>query len=248
MTWFADNRAWLGRAREQWAPRASAPFRVRVWLSSPIAWSSYGVQLDGFLQRLVVERETGLPADDVFAEIPREVEVDIPIPVTDVMVAGLPIACCSWGMPPRIAIESLRWRRKRARLDAISGARITVAGGPYKSHNIPVATLVTPYLDFHLVGDLERVRDLLGEAHAMARGYASGVGRILGLEYGADPAVRALVWEGQPMRSLPLGEGMPALEDPLVAEVSTRGPYWKGRGVRLCAVPSIQIGPASTCS
>ena len=247
MTWLDDNQPWLDRAREHWAPRRRDPFRVRVWFSSPTAWCSDGVQIDGFLQRLVVERETGVSADDIFAECPRGVHPEIQIPVVDVSIDDHPIACASWGMPPAVAVESLRWRRKRARLDAMSGNRLTIAGGPYKSTNIPVATLATPYLDFHLVGDMDRVRDLLGGATAMGRGYGSGLGTILGIEYTSERDPRALVWDGEPMRSLPLGPGCPELRDPVVAEQTTRAPYWAGKGTRLCAVPQIVLGlPAPT--
>lgn len=242
MSWLAHNRWWIERARERWVPRAPRPFVARVWLSSPVAWSEYGVQLDGLLQRLVVEMETGLPADDVFAECPRGEHVDIQIPVADVMIDGLPIACASWGTPPPVAAESIRWRRKRARLEAMSGNRLTIAGGPYKSTNIPVQTLVTPWLDFYLIADQEPVRDLLGEALGIGRGYSSGLGTILGVEYLPDPEERALVWQGRPMRSLPLGPGCPPLRDPICAERSTRAPYWSKKGVRVCAVPNLTLG------
>lgn len=236
MTWLEANQWWLDRARE-WAPHRAEPFTVRMWLSSSVAWSAQGIQLDGLLQRLVVEREAGLPSDDVFAECPRGLHPEIPIPVADVTIAGLPIACASWGMPAPVAAETLRWRRKRARLDAMSGRRVTIAGGPFKSTNIPVQTLTTPWLDFHLVGDRERVRELLSDAIAIGRGYSSGLGTILGIEYLPDPEERALAWRGQPTRALPLGNGCPPLVDPIVADVSTRAPYWAGKGRCHCAVP-----------
>lgn len=241
--WLAANGGWLDRAR-RWAPRERRPFTVRMWFSSPVAWSSDGVKLEGLIQRMVVERETGRSSDDVFAECPRGSDVEIQIPIVDVEIAGLPIAMCSWGMPPPIACESLRWRRKRARPEVMAGDRLLVAGGPFKSHNIPVQTLVTPWFDFHMVGDRERVRDLLGEAAAIGRGYASGLGSILGLEYLDDPAERSLAHRGEPMRALPLGDGCPLLRDPIVDERPTRAPYWAGRGMALCAVPAIRLGAA----
>lgn len=242
MTWLAQNQAWLDRARGRWAPRSPEPVTVRLWLSSPVAWGEHGVQLDGLLQRLVVERETGLPSDDVFAECPRGLHPEIQIPVVDVQIAGLPIACASWGVPPPIAAESLRWRRKRARLEAMSGNRLTIAGGAYKSTNIPVQTLVTPWLDFYLVADRALVRDLLGDAHAIGRGYSSGLGTILGIEYLPDPDGRALAWRGRPMRAIPLGPGAPPLQDPCCMLTSTRAPYWAGKGQRVCAVPVLRLG------
>jgi hypothetical protein len=90
-----------------------------------------------------------------------------------------------------VAVESIRWPPD--------------ARGPYKSTNIPVQTLVTPWLDFHMVADRVLVRDLLGEASALGRGYSSGLGTLLGFEYLPDPEDRSLAWRGRPMRS----SGMP---------------------------------------
>lgn len=242
MSWMSENRGWLERARRRWAPRPAVPFTIRVWFSSPIAWSSDGVKLDGLLQRMVVERETDLPADDVFAECPRGLHPEIQIPIADVTIAGLPIACASWGMPPPIACESIRWRRKRARPEVMGGDRLLIAGGPFKSHNIPVQTLVTPWLDFYVVGTPSLVRDLMGDITALGRGYASGLGMVLGVEYMPDRAERALSHRGEPMRALPLGEGCPLLCDPIVDERPTRAPYWLGKGLALCAIPALRLG------
>lgn len=241
MSWLDENQPWLDRARERWEPRDPEPITVRVWLSSPIAWGERGIQLDGLLQRLVVERETGLPSDDVFAECPRGTHVDIQIPVVDVTIAGLPIARCSWGVPAPIAAESLRWRRKRARLEAMAGNRLTIAGGPYKSTNIPVQTLVSPWMDFHLVGDRAAVRDLLADATGLGRGYSAGLGTILGIEYLPDPDDRSLVSNGKPMRAIPIGAGAPHMVNPFCMLTSTRAPYWAGRGRCVCAVPATRL-------
>lgn len=240
MSWLDENQGWLTRAA-RWATSSPSAFQVRVWFSSPVAWSADGIQIDGLLQRLVVERETGRLSDDVFAECPRGLNPEIPIPVTDVEIMGLPIACASWGFPPPIAVESLRWRRKRARLEAMSGGRLTIAGGAFKSTNIPVQTLTTPFLDFYLRGDVARVKDLLGEATAIGRGYSSGLGTILGIEYTLSED-RSLAWQGEPMRALPLGKGCPPLTDPICGEKATRAPYWARKNVCVCAVPRISLG------
>ena len=240
-TWIDKNRSWLERARAEWSPDVEEPFQVRVWFSSPVAWNRDGIQLDGYLQRLVVERTTGEAADDVFAEAPRGVDADITIPVRHVSMGGHSIACASWGWPPDITFESLRWRRRRTRVDVLGLDKVVVAGGAYKSTNIPLQTLTTPWLDFFLIGDLAKVRDLLTDACGIGRGYSAGYGTILGMEYSPDPEGRALVWNRRPMRSLPLGDGCPELDPTLVDEKPTRAPYWAARNLALCALPHLQI-------
>lgn len=242
MTWLDDNRWWLDHARERWRPDAVEPFCVRIWFSSPVAWSRNGVQLDGYLQRLVVERETGLPSDDVFTHAPNE-DVGITIPVRHVQIGVHEVACASWGRPPPIAAESLRFRRRRTRVDVLGLDKVVVAGGAFKSTNIPLPTLATPYLDFYLSGDKAKVRDLLADATAMGRGYGAGYGTVLGVEYLPDPEDRSLVWRGAPMRHLPMLPGCPTLTgDFYVEEKPVRAPYWAVRNVAMCALPVIHLG------
>lgn len=242
MTWLDDNRWWLDRARERWAPSVVEPFTLRVWFSSPVAWSRNGLQVDGYLQRLVVERETGMPSDDVFAHAPRTVDADITIPLRHVRMGAFDVACASWGMPPEVAVESIRWRRRRTRVEVLGMDKVVVAGGAFKSTNIPLPTLTTPYLDFYLSGDRAKVRDLLADATALGRGYAAGYGTILGIEYLPDPEDRSLVWRGAPTRHLPMVAGCPPLEQAFyVEEKPTRAPYWAARNMALCAIPVVSV-------
>jgi len=74
------------------------------------------VSLDGVLGFLIVCRETGRLPDDVFAGI-GDATVDIPVPIEDVEIGGHRVACCSWARAPSCAVEALRFRRKRARIE-----------------------------------------------------------------------------------------------------------------------------------
>lgn len=242
MTWLADNQWWLDAARARWLPTTITSFCVRVWFSSPVAWSRDGLQLDGYLQRLVVERETGMPSDDVYAECPRNLDTNISIPIRHVPIGPFEVACASWGMPPAIAVESLRWRRRRTRVDVLGMDKVVVAGGAFKSTNIPLPTLSTPWLDFYVSGDEAKVRDLLSDATAMGRGYGAGYGTIFGVEYLPDPEDRSLAWNGRPMRHLPMFAGCPPLtEEFYVDEKPARAPYWMARNVSMCAIPVIHL-------
>jgi hypothetical protein len=251
VSWKDDNRAWLETARSRWTPRTAEPLRLRVWFSSPVAFDGHDPpRIEGLLQYIVVCREArGIPSD-VFANFPRRELADVPIPIQDVEIAGRPIACASIGWPPVIAIEGVRWRRKRARHEAYGGIdRLAISGGWAKSINIPVATLVTPWLDFYVRGDRELIADLCRDLPAVGRDGPRGLGTVLGVELHEDPDDRSLLFCSTPQRSIPLVSDGGAYDPRSYAdgtwderETTTRAPYWVPTTRTLCAVPVLRIG------
>ncbi len=251
MGWLDDNRWWLARARERWSPRTSEPLTLRTWLASPIAWDSYnGITLEGALQHAVVTLEAGHLPDDVFAGCPRDLSIedgDIAIPISDERIEGHPIACSSWARPSPGAVETTRYRRTRARIDAMPGeGKVIISGGPFKSLNVPIPTVTTLYLDFHVRGDRERLTDLLSrDALVLGRWRSAGLGRVTGTEILDDPEDRSLTWKGVPMRSLPVRDAADAERFKAPYDLrpeTTRAPYWHQRSMSLCVVPMQRLG------
>jgi hypothetical protein len=234
--WLADNTPWLERARARWAPRSAEPLRLRVWLrSAGLAYDPYqGVQLEGALQHLVVLIETGRMPADVFARKPRAVATDIQIPIADVPIEGRPIACASWGMFPVFALESVRWLRKRARHGMLNppGGRgiIPIAGGAYKSLNIPVARMSSPWVDFHVRGDRTLLASLCPRLTALGR-HRSHV-EVMAVEIDPDPLDASLWLDDNPQRVIPVPAGTAGAR-----ECTTRAPYWAVGSMALCVVP-----------
>jgi hypothetical protein len=133
-----------------------------------------------------------------------------------------------------------------------------VSGGWAKSLNLPVPTLATHYLDFHMFGDLERVTRLLPEIRGLGRDCTRGLGTVLGCETHRCPP------EVQFRQAIPHVRGVPARAIPIVSadvpeaeEVSwppmqldlthceirpsaTHAPYWHRASVTLCAVPKVR--------
>ena len=252
MTWTDDNAPWLSRAHRNWSPYAHRPWRLRLWFASPIAHDGREpITLEGLLQFIVVWREAGRSPDDVFAALPKAETVDVPIPIADVQVGDEPIACVSAGWWPAIAEEGIRFRRKRADVDALGVETIMINGGWGKSLNIPVATLVTPYLDFALRGDRGKLDALLADAGGLGRDSTRGLGTVLGWEWAEDADDRSLLYRGAPQRVLPrVEDGSPFDVRALAAGsfdervATTRAPYWIQKRARLCVVPVQPIGEA----
>lgn len=248
--WLEKNAAWLARAAERWAPRRVEPLRLRAWLASPVVWDSYHpIQLEGALQIPVVMRETGRLPDDVFDGMPHGTITDIRVPIADVTIGDWQIACASTGIPPQVAAESSRWRRKRVREDAFGSGMIRINGGPYKSLNLLIPTLSTPWLDFYVRGDREMLAELLRDVGGIGRDSTRGLGSVLGFELDDDPEDRSMLWRGRPQRPLPVVHDGSEFDVSRLEPGSfdrrtsgTRAPYWRRWMATMCAVPVIRIG------
>lgn len=248
MGWLADNASWLARA-ERWRPRVVEALRLRVWLSSPIAWDGYDpIMIDGALQFAVVMAETGRLPDDVFAGFDEGTNVDIPIPIEDVVIDGRKVACASIGIPPRIAVETMRWRRKRVRAEQMGVDKLLISGGSFKALNLPIGTLSTPWLDFYVRGDRALILRLLDDLPSLGRDASRGLGTVLGIEVDEDPEDRSLLYRGRPQRCLPVVmdggdyDVRSYVPDSFEArEAGVRAPYWHARNRAEAAVPSLRI-------
>lgn len=256
MAWIDEQQRWLGVAAEHWLPRAAEPLCLRIWLrSAGVSWDPYdGLTIEGALQSAVVALEAGAPADDVFADCPPGLFVDIPIPIADEERTGRKIACASWAQPAPTAAETMRYKRQRARPENMptpGGMGIINTGqGEYKSSQIPVPTLSTPYVDFFVRGDRERISVLVRDLSAIGRARSGGGGAVLGTEILPDPEDRSLRWMGRPMRSIPVADEHEAAitfeacsYD--LREQTARAPYWHRSSRTLCAVPVPRLGVPS---
>ncbi len=245
MSW-AGGQEWLRRA-ERWRPEKVEPLRLRAWLASPIGWDFYmPLMVEGVLQFVVVWMEAKRSPDCVFADCPSDERVEIPIPIADVTIGGHVIACASNAVPHQSFVESVRYRRKRADVDAYNSGRITTSGGWAKSLNIACPTVVTPYIDFFVRGDRSKLAELVQQpcCVGLGRDIGRGLGTVLGWEIDDDPDDRSLVHQGVPQRILPLLPSGPYSSSSLRAgtwsrrHANLRAPYWKGRQETLCVIPT----------
>ena len=244
MAWLDQNQDWLARA-ERWWPSRVEPLRITFELADEIAWDDRNglTALEGTLQWQVIARETNRVPSDVFRGC--DAKPMIPIPIEHVTIAGPPIARCSWGIPAT-HVDSVRWMRKRARVEALNLPRVAINGGAYKSLQFPVATLTTPHLYFFVRGDRGELEELLRDVVALGRGRGSAIGVVHRWGIDDDPEDRSLIHRNRPQRALPIaldgGSFDPLTFEPgsyVEREMTTRAPFWKrGPDVAVCAVPA----------
>lgn len=245
MSWLDDSASWRTSAR-RWLPERVAPLRLRVWLTSPVAWDPYGgITIEGALQSVVVTRESGMLPADAFADAPSDFFADVPVPIADEEHAGKLIACASWAVPQAL-VETVRKVRRRTReeLFPTPGGKglLVTGGGPYKNTEIPIATVTTPYVEFFVRGDRSKLADLVRDVGSIGRSRAGGLGAVHGVEIDEDPDDRSLVYRGRPQRTIPVADEHDAAvlfeaSSYDLREANTRAPYWHRATRALCAVP-----------
>ena len=147
---------------------------------------------------------------------------------------------------PDVARDDVRRVRKRPDVNTLGiTGRVITAGGPFKALDIPVPTKRSPYVDFHAVGDRERLSALLPLIHGLARGRSGGLGAVTGWEVldAQGPALWHDTPEGKrPMRPLPVESPEAAAETyaPLGYSIAVRGvrpPYWHHAIKTLAVIP-----------
>lgn len=242
--WLKANKPWLQRA-ERWLPVERDKVRIRCWLGSPIFWDGFEpIQLEGALQYAVILRETGRTPDEVYAGI-GEGWAPPPIPVAsmDRIHGRPPMHLASSAVPSPRAVESKRMRRKRARTDVLGvKGKLQIAGGWAKSLNIPQPTLVTPYLDFYVMGDPGLLTDLMRDVPALGRDHSRGLGTLVGFEI-ESTRIGPVVSDGRLMRPVPvefrIGNGAVPIDPStyMIRECGYHAPYWHRASRTNCMVP-----------
>ncbi len=254
MNWADENRGWRERALDRFGPRAAEPLLVRAWLASPVAYDGFDpLTLEGTLQSIVVLRETGRVPDDVFADCPRNEPLentDIPIPIVDTMVEGMPIAHASigWFAPGATSTKRQGWKRADAEHYNRPTVKISEAGT--KTQMVLKATVTALHVDFFVQADRVRLEGLLLEATHLGASRAGGLGEIQGWEIVDAPG--NWWWYGPAgtlMRTLPLGLASAAPAGSYDSrEATLRAPYWHPRSRRPAGVPVQRLGePTVAC-
>lgn len=231
---------WLPAAREAWLPRPehTRPLVVRAWLSSPLVRQRRGEHaLDALLGYAVVARAAGELPSDAMAHVPRDLHVDIPVPIADDLETG--VACASWPRMER-AREGLARYVRKPEVEQLGAKRVLVAGGSGKPTRDDTPLIVAAWLEWDVVGDAERIEALLADCIALGARRASGHGKLLHrATVRAADADRSLVRDGSPARPVPI-RGDEDARYPggwVLAEMATRAPYWHRATRTLCAVP-----------
>lgn len=235
--------SWLPTLAERWScrPGCEEPLRVTAVLESPVAIDpQHHVALDGVLQWLAVADASGMQPFEALGDF-KASHADLAIPLHQVESAGRRIACVSHGRPTH-AVGVVRLLRRRARIERMDLARVDTSTAEYKSLQIPLQGMLAWSIEWHVVGDRDRLTALLSRCHALGRGRSGGMGLVFG--WRIEPVERDLSLRdesGQPARSLPVESAEEARrqfgDGVVLGVVPIRAPYWRRDSQTLCALP-----------
>lgn len=244
-----DHQDLIARVGDHFGCRRdrAEPLRCRAWLLlGRVAYIGYHglAELEGLAQHIAIALVAGRAPSDALAGLTEDVL--LPSPIEHMTVAGEPIACCSWGVPAEGASkQGVHILRRRADADGMNLARVQINHGEYKTLQVPVSILTTPYVDFYVRADRERLEKLRPWMLSIGRGGSFGLGLIQQVEITEDPEDRSLSWKNRPQRPIPM-----TTEGPLrarsfepgsyeVREQAVRAPYWRPWAPHpMCLVPT----------
>lgn len=223
------------------------PLRCRVWLlHGRVAHIGYHglAELEGIVQHVAIGLVAQRPPSDALGGLTED--TIIPSPIEHLTVAGEPIACCSWGVPAEGAHkQGVHVLRRRTDADGMNLARVQINHGEYKTLQVPLSILTTPYVDFYVRADRERLEALRPWMGSIGRGGAFGLGLIQQVEIAEDIEDRSLSWRNRPQRPIPLTNEGPLRArsfEPGSYEVrpqAVRAPYWRPWAPHpMCLVPT----------
>jgi hypothetical protein len=246
-----DQRDLLARVGDLCGCRRdrAEPLRLRVWLlHGRVPFIGYHglAEMEGLVQSVAVALAAEGPPSDALGGLTDDVV--IPSPIEHMTVGGEPIACCSWGIPAEGANkQSVYVLRRRPEYDSFNLPRVQTNHGEHKALQVPISTLVTPYLDFYVRADRERLEALRPWMHTIGRGGAFSLGAILQVEIDEDAEDRSLSWRNRPQRVIPVTTEGPLRVASFVPDTyemrvqAIRAPYWRPWGPHpLCLVPTPQ--------
>lgn len=223
------------------------PLRCRAWLlHSRVAYIGYTglTEFEGLAQHIAIALVSGIAPSEALGGLTEDVV--IPSPIEHMDVAGEPIACCSWGVPAEGATkQGVYILRRRPDAEGMNLARVQINHGEYKTLQVPISILTTPYVDFYVRADRERLEMLRPWMLGIGRGNAFSLGLIQQVEITEDTEDRSIAWRNRPQRSIPM-----TAEGPLrarsfeqdsyeVRPEPIRAPYWRPWAPRpMCLVPT----------
>lgn len=213
------------------------PLRVRAHVPQQVTLPSEGLMLDALLMAAVAIRDRLPPPSVARSEYGSLPLLEIPLARSE---CGR-IYLCSQARP-RLHEHETRYKNRRfpvweaARFTEMS--RVDTGAGPQKSYRVPYATgfVVGGVIEWHAVGDLDGVRELLALITHVGRHRSVGQGVVERWEVELAPSTwdgYPVVRDGAPLRPLPWAWPGVRPERCTIAYEALTPPYWDhGRRVQ----------------
>jgi hypothetical protein len=216
------------------------PFVLRFRLATPVCLNHPWLHLDGVLAHLMHQRLLGrdyytLPTKRVVsATIPRAWHHAV------IHYRGLAWASVSWFEPADVGYRVLDYFKRFEETPLLTRRqrKVPLGSGRYRAWRLRWVYVPAAAVTFYGRGQLDLVRDFLGDLTHLGNDTRVGWGRIAEWRLEPIPEDRSLVHEGRAMRPIPVrflrqwSEAVPLAWKP---------PYWAAESVELCAPPGATV-------
>ncbi len=222
----------LPRLGAPWKARADKlkPVAITAELMSPIACDeALPLMLDGALQHAVIVLATGCEPSDLFAGFVGQAEIPIPVAEETVFVEGRAfiVPRCSQAFFAAPPIPTVRMVKRTSDVEAMGLPTVNMSFGEYKSHLLPMASVVTPWATWYALADVERLTEVLRHVLAVGRTRSHMMGSVS--SWSIDELDEDWSWEyhGNPTRPMPAKTG---------PRMGFRAPYWLPANSTTCRI------------
>ena len=215
---------WKGR------PERAKPVAITAELMAPIACDeALPLMLDGALQHAVIVLATGDEPSDLFAGFTGSVEIPIPLVEERVTVGGKSflVPRCSQAFFAAPPIPAVRVVKRTSDVESLGLGAVNISYGEHKSHLLPMASIIAPWVTWYALADVERLEEVLPHVLAIGRSRSHMMGGVA--RWAIDELDEDWSWEyrGNPMRPLPATSG---------PKMGFRAPYWLPTNATTCRI------------
>ena len=213
--------------------------RIRAWLATPVI-GDYRFPLDAMLAHFAWMRQHGPPVAYKPGVAPAYNPDDVPIKRYE--NSGDWFYCCSfaqWTAPYSQGVSFWNKRLDSSFTWRLPSRSVETRGGQYKSKHTRVFYRHAEFIEWHCVGDLYKIADLLKDILSIGKYGVQGWGFVNQWEINKSPTDQSILnADKQPMRAIPLSLGLD-INSTHQRNYGIRPPYWLESNQRLCALPEM---------
>lgn len=212
-------------------------FEVEIRLASPVSLNHPWLHLDGILIHMARNRVLGRDQFNQPTKVVQSLSTQDLGPYGRVLAyRGVSHASVSFFGPVE-RLSSIQFFKRFEPDGFPKRNKIAMGFGHYRSWMMRVVYVPAEWCRFYGRGDIDLVRDLLGDLTHLGNKSRMGWGAVAGVEVRETEENRSLVWEGRAMRPIPVrlcrsySDAVP---------LACRAPYWSADNVEMCVPPGAE--------
>ncbi|MFA5636159.1 MAG: hypothetical protein WC977_09665 [Anaerovoracaceae bacterium] len=214
------------------------PFKVTVWVGTPVCLNWPWIHLDGLTAHLKYERSLGRE----FRYLPSKTVVSQPNHDRPLFrkTNGVRHASVSVFVPDTERYTVPMFKRFEPDSFPRRGPqKVNIGSGHYRNYMLRSVVVPCERVEFYANGDMDYCAELLSGLMWLGDDGRVGWGKVIGIDLEPMDDDLSLTAHGVAMRPIPVSACRSHGDD--VARIAWRAPYWARESVDLCAVPGCEV-------